>query len=385
MFNGIKSFFREFSEFNRFFNDSNDKKLVFYSEGGIFYQYFEGIIDYIIENSDYQICYLTSDINDKLLIKKGNRIKSFYIKNTLQTLLSKLDQSIFVLTMTDLDKFYIKRSPNKVNHVYVFHAPVSTHFTYRLGAFDGYDTIFCVGKHHIAEIRRTEELYDLNKKELVEIGYSRIEKIYFDHLEFLKKENKSDKINILIAPTWGNGNIVETCVRDLVNELSKIDKHNIIIRPHPETKKREPKLMTDLKKYFSKINNAHLELDLTSEVSIHNADILITDWSGIAFEYAFGTERPVLFIDTERKIENNPEWEKLKITPMDIELRNKIGKSIRVDDISSINDTVVAFLEKREAFKEQIVANRSQTLFNWLHSSEVAGKYLINLCKTIND
>ena len=33
-------------------------------------------------------------------------------------------------------------------------------------------------------------------------------------------------------------------------------------------------------------------------------DILISDWSGSAFEFAFGTLRPVIFLDLPKKINN---------------------------------------------------------------------------------
>ena len=64
---GISLFFREFSEFNSFFLDEfrDMRTLVFYSESAIYYQYYEGVIDYILAR--LEICYITSDKNDPLL------------------------------------------------------------------------------------------------------------------------------------------------------------------------------------------------------------------------------------------------------------------------------------------------------------------------------
>ena len=49
-----------------------------------------------------------------------------------------------------------------------------------------------------------------------------------------------------------------------------------------------------------KYESEHIEIqtDFTSNNPIMEADMLITDWSGISFEYAFTTYRPILFIDT---------------------------------------------------------------------------------------
>ena len=82
-----------------------------------------------------------------------------------------------VMTMADLNQFHVKRSTNPVNHIYMFHAINSVHLQYNQGAFDYYDTIFCVGPHHVEEIRKTEEVYNLPSKALVEVGYSWLEEI----------------------------------------------------------------------------------------------------------------------------------------------------------------------------------------------------------------
>ena len=75
------------------------------------------------------------------------------------------------MTMPDLNQFHVRRSTNSVNHIYMFHAINSIHLQYNQGAFDFYDTIFCVGPHHIEEMRITEKLYDLPPKQLIHVGY----------------------------------------------------------------------------------------------------------------------------------------------------------------------------------------------------------------------
>lgn len=100
------------------------------------------------------------------------------MKYFLSALISKLDAKALIMTMPGLNQFHIKRSINKVCHIYVFHAILSTHMIYRKGSFDCYDTIFCVGPHHIEEIRKMEQLENLKPKELIEAGYPWLETIY---------------------------------------------------------------------------------------------------------------------------------------------------------------------------------------------------------------
>src|SRR5690606_13279690 len=88
-----------------------------------------------------------------------------------------LDVDVLLLTMPDLQTFHIKRSPHPVHYCYVHHSIVSTHMVYRPEAFDHFDSILCVGPHHIEEIRTREALFSLNAKTLVESGYGRLDKI----------------------------------------------------------------------------------------------------------------------------------------------------------------------------------------------------------------
>ena len=52
--------------------------------------------------------------------------------------------------------------------------------------------------------------------------------------------------------------------------------------------------------------------------SFYKADIMISDWSGAAFEFAMGLEKPVVFIDTKEKI-NNTDFQLYKITLLKID------------------------------------------------------------------
>ena len=49
---------------------------------------------------------------------------------------------------------------------------------------------------------------------------------------------------------------------------------------------------------------------------------MISDWSGSAYEFAFGTLKPVIFVDVPKKV-NNPEYIKFKNKPIEIELSCK--------------------------------------------------------------
>ncbi len=360
---------------------SEEKKrlrtLVFYSEKDIYYQYYEGYIKYIIDHSDLDICYITSDINDPVFKMNEPRFKPIYFKEFLTQVILNLDSKALVMTMPDLDNLYLKRSKNPVNHVYMFHGVGSTHLTYYKNAFDHYDTILCVGPRDIEEIRKAEETYNLKRKNLINCGYYRIEKIYNDHQNFIKEDNSRRKI--LIAPSWNPGNILESCIDSLIKNL-KDSEFDVVIRPHPEFIKRKWDNVVKIQKNIKGISNLTLELDMVKGTSIYQADILITDWSAISFEYAFGTERPVLFINTPPRVDN-PDYKELGIEPLEFIVRNQIGKSVEIDDIGNIQSICKDFIDCKELYKNKIINYREKYLFNWLNSSKAGGEAIIELCK----
>lgn len=370
-------FLRELKDVVRFLVDQKEGAgtLCFYSERDIYYRYFEGYIDYVLSASDLEICYITSDPGDPVLDANHPRIKAFYINHLLAATLRRLNARALVMTMPDLDRLHVKRSRHPVKYVYLFHGVGSIHLQYDKKAFDAYDTIFCLGPYDRDELRRAEELYDLPAKELVESGYYWIEKIFRDH----SKYRAGDGVRrILVAPSWHDENILALCLTDLLAAFESSDYH-VTLRPHPETIKRNWPLIASIQKRIEGRENLALELDMVSGLSIHQADLLITDWSAISFEYAFGTERPVLFIDTPCKIQN-PDYAELGIEPAEFSTRAELGRALAPGELGGLVSTVDELIEERELYREKIVRCREQTLFNWLSSDRVGGEHLIHLC-----
>lgn len=171
---------REKADYKRFFSIA-DKHLVFYSEGSGFYKYFEGAIQYILTHSSGVIHYVTNDPNDQVfeLSKSMPRLVPYYIgpKKAI-TLMMKMDADVVVMTLHDLETYYIKRSYVKkdIEYIFMFHHMTSTHLVSAKSSLFHYDTILLAGPHQKAEVLRAEELYDLPKKRLVEAGYDLIDR-----------------------------------------------------------------------------------------------------------------------------------------------------------------------------------------------------------------
>ncbi len=373
---------REFSELERFFADENKaaRRLVFYSEREIFYNYFQDYIEKILEMSDLELCYISSQSNDPVFERCKSRIKPFYFRNTLNAVFSRLDSKVLVMTNPGLNKLSIKRAPDHVKHVYVFHGIASVHKGYLPGSFDYYDSIFCIAPYQVDEIRKSEELYKLKPKELVLTGYPLAERIWRDHQGYKSGAREKSRPLCLIAPTWGPSSIMENCIEGLVESLARTD-FEVRLRPHPEFIKRNRNKMRAIEKFISGFANIELELELGAFESLHQADLLITEHSSISFEYALGTERPVLFVDTPMRVDN-PEYQMLGMEPVENVYRSKVGTCVSPERISEAGRLCSEMIERQALFRKKILEARLLLLSNWQSSAEIGAKYLIDIAQS---
>mgnify|MGYP000529561865 FL=1 len=270
----------------------------------------------------------------------------------------KMDADVVVMTMPDIENYHIKRSyiRKDINYVYVPHGMDSLNMTIQK-----------------EEIEKTEEVYNLPKKELVEWGYSLLDEMREDYEKMPKKEN--DIKSILIAPSWQKDNIVDSCLEDILDNL-KGHGYKITVRPHPQHVRHMPEKMEGLKERYKDDTDIEIQTDFSSNSTVFEADLMITDWSGIAYEYAYTTCKPVLFIDTPMKI-MNPEYKKIGIEPLNIWMRYEIGRVLKLDEIDKTADTAAKMLAASDTYKDSIDRFVKEYVYNLGSSASVGAKYII--------
>ena len=171
----------EIKSFYTFYRKLAKRDIVFYAEDAASYRYLEGLINQLTTIHNQQICYITSDSNDPILSNENNNINALYLNKLLPCFTLTLTSKLLIMTVPDLGHFHVKRSELGTHHVYLFHNIGSSFPVIRHAALFNYDTIFCAGPHHIEEIRRQEEIYQLPPKNIVEFGYYSLEKIFDDY------------------------------------------------------------------------------------------------------------------------------------------------------------------------------------------------------------
>ena len=364
------------------------RRLVFYAEDAGYIPYLQGFLEEVLRNPGSQACYITSDPSDPLLLSPPGRVRSFYLRHLLGFAILFLDSKVIVMTMPDLHRYHIRRSVRGATHVYVFHAMVSTHMVYTPSAFDHYDALFCVGPHQVSEIRKTEEKQKLAPKRIYEVGYPPLDRL----MEAWRRRGAAPpgarqgegKGRVLIAPSWGRSNILESCVLDLARDLTRAG-FPVTIRPHPEWIRRNPDGLRELRREIAALESsppaqAQLDLGVLLDSTLMEADLLITDWSGIALEYAFGTERPVLYLDLPRKV-RNPGYEGLGITPLEAQIRHRLGKVVDADEAGRIVPHVEELIRERASYQEPIRRERVRTVYHPGESARVGAQIFLELCR----
>ena len=369
----------ELEKFNKL--DLDERSIVFYSEDISSFVHFDQIIRELTEEMEYQICYVTSAEDDPILNTQNKKIKAFYIGDSIARtkFFLNLKAKILIMTMPDLETFNIKKSKvYPVHYVYLFHSMVSTHLVYRRSAFDHFDSIFCVGDYQLDEIRRTEKLYNLKPKNLIRYGYGHLDNLlekYSTRIPLPK--NNGNKLHVLLAPSWSNARLFEDIAEKVIDILLQ-EGYKVTFRPHLVTQKKSKKKINEIIEKFSDNESFLLEQNILNFDSFLFSDIMITDWSGAALEFAFAFEKPVLFIDIPKKI-NNPEYEKTQKVPIEVSIREKIGKIILPTELELIPNEIEILYKQTKELRDKITKIRNELIFNIGESEKYGAKEIIKL------
>lgn len=371
---------RQKADYKRFFSIDN-KHLVFYSESSGFYKYYRRMIEWLTSHSNVKIHYITNDPNDIVFekAKTNKQLLPYFIgENKLIPLFLKMEAKMVIMTVPDLDNFHIKRSyvDKNVEYVFMDHALSSINMLSRKGAFDHYDTIFCAGQHVCDEVTATEELYGLPRKTLVKCGYGLMEDLTESYNQW-RSENSGRECDdfILLAPSYQKDNILDSCLDTVVDGLKKCSR--VIIRPHPQYVRRFPQKWHTIEEKYKDDPLVETQSDFSSNDTIYRAALVVTDWSNISYEFSFSTLRPALLVNTPMKV-INPDYEEIGVEPIDISLRKKIGMAVSGKDSDEVYKAASKLINEKVISAERLTEVRDETLFNFMHSAEVCGKYILS-------
>ena len=359
-------FFKSLKSLINFHSLENlEKQIIFYSENSSYTNVFHSIIFNLLKKN-IKVIYVTSDKNDFFFNYNHECLKTFFISKLIGQIifLNYIKCKNLILTLPDLENYYIKKSKSCKKYSYLFHSPVSVHMIYRDKAFFNYDEIFCVGQHQFDELDKYKNKYNLKNLNLIKAGYPKLDYLF-------EKYHKADfeKNKISVAPSWGKKNILDL---DLKQTFEKIltQGYSINFRPHFQMFRNNNKKILMLKKKFENNKKFYFEDKNIEFSNIVDSEFLVTDWSGIGIEFAFITERPVLFIDVPKKV-NNIKYNDLDIIPLEEKIREQIGIIIKPLEFNNLNHYLNILKNDKEKFKVNIQKNRDEYIYNFKNSSDL--------------
>lgn len=264
--------------------------------------------------------------------------------------LKTLRADIVLTAITSLGHPRFPRSKSVDHYSHFVHSLNSPIVSYRKGSFDEFDSI------HSASGKMSEELESLRKArglkfKIYESGYTRLSFLY-KKIEALPGRRKSidEELVVTVAPSWGKNSIFEERSLHLLSQVAETSS-SLYLRPHPmsEDSRNWRKLR---RKLTSRYSSVQVVADTSEVETLLGSDLLITDWSGTAMEYALTTSQRVIYIDL-------PQKEKQRCTPQE---RSQAIEKLFRDEVGIIWDINKA-LKAHEL--EQIATMEIPSLQKW--------------------
>lgn len=353
-----------------------DRRIIFYSESHQDWHHLQPLIDFLVERLSRTVCHVTSEKTAALPPGSRPGLHAFRIGSgaVLTWFFQMLETDVLVLTMLDLQNFHLKRSRRPVHYLYVFHSMGSTHLVDHENSYDHYDSLFCVGPHHVAEIRRREELKGLPPKHLFAHGYTRLERLVE---AAATAPPPSPPTTVLLAPTWGEHSILHVCGEPLIDALLSAGLR-VILRPHYQTARLAPRVIQRLTARFGGDPRFRHVYRMGEMDSLLESDVLICDWSAMAIEYALGLGKPVLFVDVPPRV-RNPKYAELGLEPMEMRIRRELGTVLPLNRLAEAPAYVAELVRGAREFRDRMAGLRATWVFNFGRSVEVGAREIARI------
>ena len=333
--------------------------LVIFSDHKRYWNIFEPICREL-DRRGVDVVYLTASEDDPALSCPYPHVKAEFAgsDNKTFTRLNFLKATIVLSTTPGLDVYQWKRSRDVLYYVHIPHA-ASEITMYRMFGIDYYDAILLSGDYQLQDVRDLESLRQLPAKELVKIGIP-----YMD--EMAARLQSAPPVppherTVLLAPSWGPSAIFSVYGGKIIEKLLQTGYH-VIVRPHPQSFTSEKALMEQLMAQYP--NSAQLEWNRDNDNFdvLHRSDILISDFSGVIFDFSLVYDKPVIYTDPRIDVSVYDAWW-LDRPLWTMSALPRLGEELNESNMESLKDLIDACLsdpryaEGRQQVKEETWAN----------------------------
>lgn len=356
----------------------NASSIIFYSEGPQYWQTFRPILENLSKMGE-KCTYLTSSEKDPGLDFKAEGVitRCIGMGNKAFAVLNTLEADVCVMTTPGLDVLQIRRSKGVKHYAHIVHAPGDVSL-YRLYGLDYYDSLLSSGPHQEESIRELERQRGTKAKEIIQAGCA-----YYDYLVEKRKQlpqSRHNEIHILLAPTWGEQGLLSRFGAKPIHELAKTGAM-VTVRPHPQSQTVERVLLDKLQAETACYSNVQWDDSPDNFVALAKADLLISDWSGIVYDFAFVMERPVLTMAYTPDLRIYDTFD-LPYEAWDFASTSVIGRKLAIDEIPKIGEIATEIMDNPQ-FLENLRQFRAQSVYNFGCAGPVLAKKIVDIRNTV--
>lgn len=253
------------------------------------------------EKREIPVEYLTESEDDPAFSEDFKYVHCRFIgeNNKAYARLNLLNADVLLSTTPGLDVYQWKRSQNVGWYVHIFHT-IDEACVYRMFGMDYYDAILLTGAFQEKYIRKLEQLRGLPSKELPVVGSTYMDELKekLEQAQAKGETGKEDKTKtVLLAPSWGESSIFARYGEKILRALTATG-YQIIVRPHPQSVTSEKEILEPLQKEFPDSEQLSWNYDNNNFEVLRKADVLISDFSGVVFDYVLAFGKPVIYADT---------------------------------------------------------------------------------------
>lgn len=348
--------------------------IVFYAESAAYWGTFEPVLCALAAMGEKAL-YLTSDEKDPAFKANLPGIEVRYIGkgNAAYTMLGFLEADVFALTTPGIDVLQIRRSKGVKKYVHLVHAATDAH-GYKLYSFDYYDAVFCSGPHQQRSLRHLEAVRGTAPKYLPLVGCA-----YFDRLCEARRTKpvSMEQKTVLIAPTWGKAGLLTKTGASIPKALALAGWH-VILRPHPQSFVSEAERIAEIEKELKDIPNIEWDRRPNGFESLSRASVMISDFSGVVFDYAFVFERPVVTIGSGWVDEGYEAFD-LPEAAWEMSVLEKIGIHLKPGEEDRVVDAAETLWRSADAYRSAICEIRSHDIVHFGAAGKPIAEELVKL------
>lgn len=346
--------------------DSSYKPYVIYNEGNQYWNTFKPVVEEF-EARKIPLEYLTSSRTDPVFDQKYNYVKAEFIGegNSAFAKLNMLSAGVVLMTTPGLQVYQLKRSKNVKHYSHVLHMPNDA-TTYRLFGLDFFDSVLLTGDYQATDLRYLEEKRGINKKELVTVGCPYLD-VYKQNIAEIPAE-ENHPFTVLVSPSWGDVGLLKKYGEKLLDPLSKTG-WRIIVRPHPQSKKSEAEMLERLTARYKDNPNIVWDYERQNIFSLKKSDIMISDFSGIIFDYTFLCDKPVMYVNAGMDLRPYDAYDLDGKELWQYSVLRKFGTELKEEQFANIKEVIQSVSDSKELEEARHAAKAEA----WMHEGE-AGK-----------